>query len=123
MITVILVIHLLIAIVMIGVILLQKSEGGAMGGGLTGGASVTGMAQSRTKATPITRTTTLLGICFFGTSLALALLAKPSDAPTSIFETEPVQQPEGGSFPVVPSVPSVPQDGAVPAVPRVPTDG
>ncbi len=123
MITVVLVIHLLIAIVMIGVILLQKSEGGAMGGGLTGGASVTGMAQSRVKATPITRATTLLGICFFGTSLTLAMLAKPSDAPTSIFETEPVQEQDGGSFPVIPSAPSVPEEGATPVVPRVPTDG
>lgn len=119
--TILLVIHLLIAIVMIGMILLQKSEGGAMGGGLTGGASVTGMAQSRTKATPITRATTILGICFFGTSLALALLATPRDAPTSIFEDGQVQE-GGGSIPIVPSVPSVPTDSAVPSVPRVPVD-
>lgn len=119
--TVLLVIHLLIAIVMIGAILLQKSEGGAMGGGLTGGASVTGMAQSRSKATPITRTTTILGICFFATSLALALLATPREAPTSIFETSPAQD-GGGSIPTVPSVPSVPTDSSVPSVPRVPVD-
>jgi preprotein translocase subunit SecG len=122
MITVILVIHLLIAIAMIGVILLQKSEGGAMGGGLTGGASATGMAQSRVKATPITRATTILGICFFGTSLALAMLARPSDAPTSIFETAPVQE-DGGTLPTVPVVPAVPDGGSAPAVPSVPTDG
>jgi preprotein translocase subunit SecG len=110
--TVLLVIHLLIAIVMIGMILLQKSEGGAMGGGLTGGASVTGMAQSQSRATPITRTTTILGICFFATSLGLALLAKPQDAPTSIFETLPVEEGLGEIpiVPVVPTVPSVPVD-------------
>lgn len=110
--TVLLVIHLIIAIVMVGMILLQKSEGGAMGGGLTGGASVTGMASSGARATPITRTTTILGMCFFVTSLGLALLATPTDAPTSIFETAPV---EGGAgeipiVPVVPTVPSVPVD-------------
>lgn len=116
--TVLLVIHLLIAIVMVGMILLQKSEGGAMGGGLTGGASVTGMAQSSSKATPITRATTILGMCFFATSLALALLATPRDTPTSIFETNPVQE-SGGSVPVVPSVPA---DSNLPVVPRVPVD-
>jgi len=116
--TVLLLIHLLIAIVLIGLILMQKSEGGAMGGGLTGGASVTGMAQSRVKATPITRATTTLGIFFFGTSLALALLAKPSDAPTSIFETAPVDDGPGE----VPIVPVVPSEGALPILPSVPID-
>lgn len=119
--TVLLVIHLLIAIVMIGMILLQKSEGGAMGGGLTGGASVTGMSQSRTKATPFTRGTTILGFCFFATSLALALMATPRDNPTSIFETSPAQD-GGGSIPIVPSVPNVPADSSVPSVPSVPVD-
>ncbi|MEQ8736516.1 MAG: preprotein translocase subunit SecG [Rhodospirillaceae bacterium] len=112
--TVLLVIHLIIAIVMIGMILLQKSEGGAMGGGLTGGASVTGMSQARSRATPLTRGTTILGIVFFGTSLGLALLAKPQDAPTSIFETTPVQE-GGAQVPMVPSVPSVP---SIPSVPN-----
>lgn len=110
--TVLLVIHLLIAIVMIGMILLQKSEGGAMGGGLTGGASMTGMAQSSARATPITRATTILGICFFASSLGLALLATPQATPTSIFEVAPVD--EGASsvpiVPVVPTVPTVPVD-------------
>lgn len=110
--TVLLVIHLLIAIVLIGMILLQKSEGGAMGGGLTGGASVTGMSQSQARATPITRTTTVLGMCFFATSLGLALLATPQEAPTSIFETAPVNDSAGEIpiVPVVPTVPSVPVD-------------
>ena len=116
--TVLLLIHLLIAIALIGLILMQKSEGGAMGGGLTGGASITGMAQSRVKATPITRTTTFLGICFFATSLGLALLATPSDAPSSIFETEPVDDGPGA----IPVVPAVPNDGTAPIVPQVPVD-
>ncbi|MBT5239762.1 MAG: preprotein translocase subunit SecG [Rhodospirillaceae bacterium] len=110
--TVLLVIHLLIAIVMISMILLQKSEGGAMGGGLTGGASVTGMSQSQARATPITRTTTILGMCFFASSLGLALLAKPQDAPIDIFATTPIEEGAGEIpiVPVVPTVPSVPVD-------------
>ncbi len=116
--TVLLLIHLFIAIFLIGLILIQKSEGGAMGGGLTGGASVTGMSQSRVKATPITRTTTMLGICFFATSLGLALLATPSEAPSSIFESTPVDDGPGQ----IPIVPVVPNEGAVPVVPQVPVD-
>lgn len=116
--TILLLIHLLIAIAMIGLILVQKSEGGAMGGGLTGGASVTGMSQSRVRATPITRATTTLGICFFATSLGLALLAKPQDAPSSIFETAPAND-DAGSIPIVPVVPN---DGSAPLIPSVPSD-
>jgi preprotein translocase subunit SecG len=120
--TVLLVIHLLIAMALIGMILLQKSEGGAMGGGLTGGASVTGMSQSRVRATPITRVTTILGICFFSSSLGLSLLAKPQDMPTSIFEMAPIEDGPG-IIPIVPIVPSVSSEGAAPAVPSVPVDG
>ena len=76
--TVLLVIHLLIAMALIGMILLQKSEGGAMGGGLTGGASVTGMSQSRVRATPITRVTTILGICFLFQQLRTVTLSQAS---------------------------------------------
>ena len=116
--TVLLVIHLLITIALIGMILLQKSEGGAMGGGLTGGASVTGMSQSRVRATPITRATTTLGICFFATSLGLALFAKPQATPASIFDTAPVEEGSGQ----IPIVPAIPTEGAVPVVPSVPVD-
>lgn len=112
--SVLLVIHLIIAIIMIAMILMQKSEGGAMGGGLTGGASMTGMNQARSRATPLSRGTGILGMVFFGTSLGLALLAKPQDAPTSIFETAPVED-SSGQIPVVPVVPSVP---SVPSVPN-----
>lgn len=110
--TVLLVIHLIIALAMVGMILLQKSEGGAMGGGLTGGASVTGMATSSVRASPITRSTTILGMCFFASSLGLALLATPTDTPTSIFETAPVDSGAGAipTVPVIPTVPSVPVD-------------
>lgn len=116
--TILLLVHLFVAMALVGLILVQKSEGGAMGGGLTGGASVTGMSQSRVRATPITRATTLLGICFFATSLGLALLAKPAAQPGSIFETAP--QADGpGQIPIVPVVPG---NGTVPVVPSVPVD-
>jgi len=110
---------MIIAVIMIGMILLQKSEGGAMGGGLTGGASVTGMAQARARVTPLNRATTFVGICFFVTSLALALLARPKDAPTSIFNSS--QQEENADNPaLVPTLPNVPNGEDVSSTPSVP---
>tara|TARA_B100001094_G_scaffold323542_1_gene374622 strand:+ start:601 stop:933 length:333 start_codon:yes stop_codon:yes gene_type:complete len=107
MINIILVLHLIIATFMIVLIIIQKSEGGAMGGGLTGGASVTGMGQARSRATPLTRATTALGICFFATSLGLALLAKPQMSPTSIFEV-PDNQPAESQIFLDPELPVIP---------------
>ncbi len=69
--TVILVIHLLITVFLIGFILLQRSEGGALGMG--GG--VGGLMNARGSANFLTRTTKYLGIAFFATSIILALLS------------------------------------------------
>ena len=72
---IILIVHLLIAIALIGVILLQRSEGGAlgMGGGSGGGGG--GMFSARGAANALTRTTAILAACFIATSLTLAILA------------------------------------------------
>lgn len=69
---VLLVIHILTSIGLIGVVLLQRSEGGALGiGGGGGGGLMTG----RGAASALTRTTMILGAVFFATSLTLATLA------------------------------------------------
>jgi preprotein translocase subunit SecG len=68
--TVVLVIHLMIVIVLIGAVLLQKSEGGGLGMG--GGA---GFMSSRGTANLLTRTTAVLAIGFFATSLLLNWIA------------------------------------------------
>ena len=81
MITVILVVHLLIAAAMVGVVLLQRSEGGALGMGGGGGGFLTG----RGTANLLTRTTAILAACFFATSIALSLMSGRGAAPTSIF--------------------------------------
>ena len=75
MMTVIVVIHLLIAIGLIGLILVQKTEGNSAGGGFSV-SSVTAMMQPRARPNPLTRATTILGITFFVTSIGLALLAR-----------------------------------------------
>ena len=68
--TVIVVIHLMVVAAMIGVVLLQKSEGGGLGIGSTGG-----FLSSRGTSNVLTRTTAILAAIFFGTSLTLSVLA------------------------------------------------
>ncbi len=71
---IILVIHLLIAIALVGAILLQKKEGGlgGLGGGGSGGMG--GMMSGRAKSDLLSRTTGILAAAFFVTSLALAII-------------------------------------------------
>lgn len=96
--TVVIVIHLMIVSVMIGAVLLQKSEGGGLGMG--GGA---GFMSSRGTANLLTRTTAVLAAGFFLTSLFLSWYAGYERRPTSIIGGQPAQsQPVGGAAPVAP---------------------
>src|ERR1700760_1221575 len=96
--TVVIVIHLMIVVVLIGAVLLQKSEGGGLGMG--GGA---GFMSSRGTANLLTRTTAILAVGFFLTSLLLSWLAGFNRAPTSILGTQPASQSApGGATPVAP---------------------
>jgi len=81
--TVLLVIHLMIALALVAVVLLQRSEGGALGmGGGGGGGFLTG----RGTANLLTRTTAILAAAFFLTSLALTLLANHGARQSSVFD-------------------------------------
>lgn len=82
MITVILTIHVLIVLALIGVVLLQRSEGGALGMGGGGGGFMTG----RGAANALTRTTSVLAALFFATSLALAVLAGRGETEESVLK-------------------------------------
>jgi preprotein translocase subunit SecG len=97
--TVIIVVHLMIVVVLIGAVLLQKSEGGGLGMG--GGA---GFMSSRGTANLLTRTTAILAVGFFATSLLLSWLAGLERKPTSIIGTQaPSSQTQpGGATPVAP---------------------
>jgi preprotein translocase subunit SecG len=97
--TVVIVVHLMIVVVLIGTVLLQKSEGGGLGMG--GGA---GFMSSRGTANLLTRTTAILAVGFFLTSLLLSWLAGFNRQPTSIIGTQAPasqSQPAGGT-PVTP---------------------
>lgn len=71
MITFLLVVHIILAITLVIVILLQRSEGGALG---IGGSSMGHLFSGRSMGNFLTRTTAILAICFFLTSLTLAIL-------------------------------------------------
>src|SRR5438876_3532206 len=79
--TVIIVIHLMVVSAMVGVVLLQRSEGGGLGMGNTGG-----FLTSRGSANVLTRTTAMLGAVFFATSMVLSILAGLDRKPHSILE-------------------------------------
>jgi preprotein translocase subunit SecG len=96
--TVVIVIHLMIVAVLIGTVLLQKSEGGGLGMG--GGA---GFMSSRGTANLLSRTTAVLAAGFFVTSLFLSWLASYNRAPSSILGAPASQsQPAGGAAPIAP---------------------
>ena len=90
--TVIIVIHLMVVTAMIGVVLLQKSEGGGLGIGSTGG-----FLSSRGTSNVLTRTTAILAATFFATSLVLSILAGLDRKPRSIIQNTgaPAQQVPG----------------------------
>ncbi|MDA9437472.1 preprotein translocase subunit SecG [Bradyrhizobium sp. CCBAU 51627] len=94
--TVVIVIHLMIVAVMIGAVLLQKSEGGGLGMG--GGA---GFMSSRGTANLLSRTTAVLAAGFFLTSLFLSWYAGYNRAPSSIIQPASQTQPAGGG-PIAP---------------------
>ncbi len=95
--TTIIVIHLLIVLALIGVVLLQRSEGGALGIGGGGGG---GFMSNRGTANVLTRATALLAAGFFITSLLLSILAgwRPA-GPTLINPSAPTTiNPQGPSI-------------------------
>lgn len=115
--TVILVIHLLIAMALVAVVLLQRSEGGGLGMGGGGGGFMTGRGQSNL----LTRTTAVLAAGFFTTSILLSILANTATQPTSIIERLDTSAPaKSGSVPAAPSAPSAPGATGAPAAPAIP---
>ncbi len=100
---VILVIHLLIAVTMVGIILIQRSEGGGLG---IGGGTMGGMTTARGAANLLTRTTSILAAAFMTTSIILAIMATGPSRPTSIIDTLPPGQ--SAPAPAAPAAPAQP---------------
>jgi len=121
--TVIIVIHLMIVSAMIGLVLLQKSEGGGLGMGGGGG----GFLTSRGTSNVLTRTTAILAAVFFATSLLLSILAGWDRKPRSILQdssspSAPASQPvnPGGTAPLAPGGVLDRLKQGAPAEPQVP---
>ena len=108
---VILIIHLLLAVALIGVVLLQRSEGGGLGLGGGGGG---GLVSSRGAATALGKVTWLFAICFIITSLTLTILAAEKSANSSVLDQIGIDAPSrsGGDTPALPS-----GDALLPPVP------
>jgi preprotein translocase subunit SecG len=107
--TVVIVVHLMIVATLIATVLLQKSEGGGLGVG--GGA---GFMSSRGTANLLTRTTAVLAVGFFITSLFLSWLASYDRKPSSIIGSTPASQSQ-------PAAPQSQPAGPTPVAP--PTSG
>ena len=101
--TFLLVVHALLALALVGVILLQKSEGG----GLTGGGSAGGLVSARGAADFMSRTTAILATLFIVSSLGLAWLAGHSNRPKTIDTTLAREAPPVGPLgpPIAPALP------------------
>lgn len=115
--TVIVVIHLMIVVALVGVVLLQRSEGGGLG---IGGGS--GFMTARGAANALTRATAILAGCFFITSIALTMIARYGEQPTDILNRIPAavqgqgQKPGSGKG-------ILDQLGGQPAQPAAPAAG
>src|SRR5918998_3503260 len=99
--TVLIIVHLIIVLALIGVVLLQRSEGGGLGLG-GGGGGVSGFMTGRGQANALTRATAVLAGLFFVTSIALTIIATSGRAPRSILD---------GAAPVAPAGQPAPAGG------------
>ena len=100
--TVLLILHIMLALALIGVVLLQRSEGGALGIG-GGGGGGGGFMSGRGAANFLTRATAGLAAAFFATSLILALIAQPVQRSIlDVPQAPPATQPGKAKAPAAP---------------------
>ena len=112
---VILVIHLILALSLIGVVLLQRSEGGGLGmGGGGGGGAMTG----RAAASALTKVTWVLAIAFIATSIAMTVIAAKNSAGSSVVDRI-ADRPASLTIPISPAADDLlpPSAGDAPITP------
>lgn len=114
---VILIVHLLLALALIGVVLMQRSEGGGLGMGGGGGG---GAMSSRGAATALGKVTWILAIAFICTSLTLTIFAAQQSAGTSVLDRIGAERRAPTSEPVAPAGDLLPPPAGdnAPLVPR-----
>lgn len=122
--SVVLVVHLIIALSLIGVVLMQRSEGGGLGMGGGGGG---GVMSARGAATALGKVTWGLAIAFIISSLALTIIARQQLGSSSTMDNIPAaeQSEDGTALPGLGSdllPPVLPSDAANDAAPAEETD-
>ena len=96
--SIVLYIHLLVALMIVVLVLIQRGKGAEAGTGFGSGASGT-VFGSRGSASFFSRATGVLATMFFATSLALAYLAGQTTAPPSLLEGSVLEtEPGAGAF-------------------------
>ena len=117
---VVLIIHLLLALTLIGVVLLQRSEGGGLGMGSGGGGG--GAMSSRSAASALAKVTWVLAIAFIITSLTLTIIAAQKSSGSSVIDRlggyVADEQTEDSSLPAIDDLLPPSADEAAPVVPR-----
>ena len=99
---VVLVVHLILALCLIGLVLLQRSEGGGLGMGGGGGG---GVMSGRSAATALGKLTWGFAIAFIATSVIMTILAAQNSADTSVIDRLGVATPEPAADAPAPTVP------------------
>lgn len=107
--TVLLIVHLFVTLALIGVVLIQRSEGGGLGIGSSQGMG--GFMTGRGTANLLTRATAVLATIFMLLSLTLALLNRGTGVGRSLLDAPPA------SSPAIPGVPAAPGSPALPTAP------
>jgi len=109
---VLLVIHLLLALTIVALVLLQRSSGGGLG---IGGGGMGDFATARGAANALTKATMICAFAFFATSLALAVIAKMDTSRSGLLEKYDTPAPVSA-----PAIPDAANDAAVPEAPAAP---
>ena len=123
--TILLIVHLFVTLALIGVVLIQRSEGGGLGSGSSQGMG--GFMSGRGTANLLTRTTAILATVFMGLSLTLALLNRGTTVngggSSSILDVPPARTSPATPVPTPapatpPAAPAAPSAATPPAVPQ-----
>ncbi|MCK6450882.1 MAG: preprotein translocase subunit SecG [Alphaproteobacteria bacterium] len=107
MIAILTVVHILVTIALIGVILIQRSEGGGLGIGGGGGGGMSGFMTGRGTANLLTRVTAGLAVAFMVTSIGLTLMATGGRS-TSIMDAPPAAPAPAAPAPAPQAPPTAP---------------
>lgn len=115
---VVLTIHLILAVLLTGVVLLQRSEGGGLGMGGGSGGVMTG----RQAANAMTRLTWIFGVALFVTSISLTIIAARQSSNSSIMDQlgVPESQQQDSNLPQLPEYTPPPSTGGDPLTPPAP---